>query len=456
MKDVFSESKGVTKVLIIGVFLCHILFITVLAYINQPWFTGDSERYLSLAYELIENGRYGLVESSGYQPELMRSIGYPTFLSLLILFSKSHIAIIISQALLYIISLIIGIRVCQLLFPKDEKTIQFLCIILLSYPFYAYSATHISPDLLCVFLLILMVKYLIKDWRKVKYLFLAGVLLGLSILVRPNYVLFPLFVLGTLFYFHRRDIHSFLKSSAFFIVGLLITVSPQIFHNSSHFNSYSYIPLVGKGISLYISSWEVHFNDKKMINYGMKDIFSPEMEEVGMKKQIAEINKLAKVPLNTNICNYRTYETNEAKFLVDKYATQYALTNIMNSPGKYIINTLKKSIRMWGSFSFPENIPFIVAIFFKMQLIILFFFFLWGVISTFINLHKTNLNFGHIISILLLIYMIITLSPLHIEARYSLPARFIFLIYSAKGIAEFFSYLKLFSKKKSNNSVSFL
>jgi len=160
-------------------------------------YTGDSNDYINFALQIINSE----IEVA---PE--RVPGYPLFLYLMFLFcgGNNPYIIIIVQHLLYAFTLYVIFRTGILLFNNIKLSLLIMLLYAID-PLYFIFSFRYSTENLSTFFSILSLYYFINlikyDHHRFKHIILGALFIGLTILSRPIYVLFPVVFSLILFFF---------------------------------------------------------------------------------------------------------------------------------------------------------------------------------------------------------------------------------------------------------------
>ena len=189
--------------------------------------TDDSTEYISIARTLLSDHRFAL--SPEAMPEVFRAPGYPFFLALLLLVFGSILAIPFVQILLAAGSAVLVALLGERYFSRGlgfSTAILFACEpIALSHVLIALSET------LFVFLFLLAIWFLTAKGASLRHIFFAGLLVGLSALVRPiGLYCLPIFIMWVLWQ-QRHLWRIALLSATVLTLGAALAVSPWMSRN---------------------------------------------------------------------------------------------------------------------------------------------------------------------------------------------------------------------------------
>lgn len=434
-EEMSSRVNKSNNVLFFFLILFHIPPLFLMIWKNNPWLTGDSNRYLALSEALRNNQGYGLDNIGGFEPEGVRMPGYPLFIAVCkIVGADSNFNIILLQAVLYCISVWLVWKITVKLFGQVSGFI-FLCLSSV-YPFVMYSVGQISPEISTVFLLSLAVYLVLEksNWR----IILATASLGVSAYFRPNLIFLSIFLFLSILIADRR---SWRKS--LLVVGTAILVaSPWVIRNYLVFERLTPITVIrGTGNSLMLAFWSSRVSQRSLINYGMKGEVDEELKQSGMIERISEINRQIGVPEETFFAALEPYPTNETKIKADKLLGEAALQNISENPLAFVKLMLLNSVRMWFSSNFPDAYPAGLKVILLIEGILVALLGLLGLLKALVNSISEN-NFLLVLVCGMLSYFIITLSWSHTEARYTISIRLFVIMFASYAIYEIYKLTK--------------
>jgi 4-amino-4-deoxy-L-arabinose transferase-like glycosyltransferase len=411
-------------VLVWTLFALHALVLLVLALNTKTWLTGDSKRYLALADALRHGHVYGLGSGAAFEPEAMRLPGYPLFvMACQALFHDSNASIILVQCLLFLISVWLVWRVA--LETLGQLTGLSFLVLSAVYPFVAYSACQISPEMPAVFLLALAFFLLLRRTRT--GFAGAGACLAAAVYFRPNLLLLgPALALVCVLADRRLY-----RKALLLVVCNALPVLPWAIHNEMTFGVFTPTSVVrGSGISLFMATWQSRVNVSSLIEYGMNGRASQELESSGMLEQVRAVNRQVGVPADTVFVNMDVYPDNEKRMKAERLFTQTALANMLDWPGTYLLSSTKNMLRMWFSAYLPASLssPARLGLMLLGLLVLLL-----GICGVVLALRHEQESSRLIVfaAVGALLYFTFTLCWLHTEARYTIPVRLFLLVFAA-------------------------
>lgn len=406
----------------------HLLPLTILIIKTVPWVTGDSNRYIALSDSFLRGEGFGLAQGIIYEPEGVRMPGYPLFILVCrFVAGGTNWGIVLIQAVLFLLSVWLIYQIANKVF--SELTGLAFLVLSAVYPFVAYSVGQISPELPVVFLVSLAF-FLLSD-PTIRRVALASLLIGLSAYFRPNLMLLNLAFALALVFMNR---HYYRK--ALLMIAIAIGVaSPWAVRNYLVFGKFTPMPIIrGTGNSLLLATWQSRISIPSLIEYGMNGNYTTEVKSSGMVDQISSLNRQLEVPENTVFVTIEAYPGNRTKLKADALFTETALANIKKYPVEYLRSCLINSLRMWFSAYFPERVPKVVRFGLLAEGMLIL---ITGLAGVFVALRESDerqrlllILFG-----MTFLYFSATLCWLHTEARYTIPARLLLLLFAARFVS---------------------
>ena len=403
-------------------FSIHFFVTLFFLYKNQPWLTGDSARYLNLSANLRNGIGFGLIRNNVFQSEGLRDIGYPLFIAICqsITFTETF-GVVIIQCLLFFASVVLIWKVTETTFGRVTAT----CFLMLSafYPFISYSASQISPETVTVFLISLST-YLLLTLNS-KNVFLAALCISLSAYFRANLIFLTVFIAFIFFVLLRQ-----VKYSLIIIFTAIIVATPNILRNYQVFGKLKPIPVhSATGHSLLVATWQTKISARSIIDYGTKGIISDEMKQTGIAEEIQTVNNQANALSETVVITPENYETNEIKIKANETCYNLAITNIRESPFLYLKSSFINFFRLWFTANFPDSINILLRILFLIQGLTILFLGIIGSILIVCQSGKKNLSV--VFALATMVYLSLTLCWLHTEARYTISARLLLVMFAS-------------------------
>jgi len=212
-----SKCDGRSRRYLIGVVLmAMVLRLTVFlagpAFDSQRAFTGDSNRYVELAENLLSCGAFGQfhgeargtiwspiyelqvergeapqLDSQAFQPEVMRTPGYPAFIAVFRLFHSPIAGVILAQCLLSCATVVLVYLTAMELFGATRLALIAAATMAIQ-PGDIVSPNVVMSETLYVLLLFGALLAIVRGLRRngsIRWMVGGGIILGLSTLVRP-------------------------------------------------------------------------------------------------------------------------------------------------------------------------------------------------------------------------------------------------------------------------------
>jgi len=224
-----KENKNFVFFILIVAFMVRLVYVFTLK--QNVLYFGDSEQWNQIVLNFL-SGK-GLIVDETTQASRMPL--YSLFLSsVYFIFGKVNLlAVRIIQSLISALTCVIVYFTAISVFRdnKDNKKIgKIAAIISVFYPFFIYYSGAILNETLFIFLISLVILFLTE-----KKFFIAGIILGLSILCKAETFLFFLFVIGTFFVTSPKKA---LKISLIITAMVVMVLSPWIARNYTKFNRF--------------------------------------------------------------------------------------------------------------------------------------------------------------------------------------------------------------------------
>ncbi|MCS7232072.1 MAG: glycosyltransferase family 39 protein [Elusimicrobiota bacterium] len=217
-------SKEIIIVSLIFIFGFSVRFLYV---INLPFsasFVGDSPSWEEPALNLLLKKNYGYTK----RPPL-----YPFILAIIYYFFGIHnvMAVKIFQSLLGGITCVIVYFIGKYTFSKFTGVIS--SVLLCFYPYLVYYTGVILSEVTLSFFISLLIFSLLIVYNhpKLHFIFLSGVILGMTALCKPVIFAFYPFVILWFLVNYSNSIKVFLKYSLIFSLGIIIIIFPWVMRN---------------------------------------------------------------------------------------------------------------------------------------------------------------------------------------------------------------------------------
>jgi len=407
--------------LVLIMLICAFLMSCVFIFLIKPYPGQDYGVYQRLGLNLSIGNGYSSDTVAPFRPVGWRTPLYPVFLAIIYkIFGLNNTVVFLFQGILYTLTTLFLFLIVKILF--SEKTAFLAGFLFALLPISAYWVGVLYTETLVTFLLVLVTFFMLK-YTKTKegiYFWLACILMGLCILDRPIYALYPLLVILCLAFFRFTLIQIILHLLIGSII-ILFTLSPWIIRN--YFVYKEFVPLtkgLGAGHQVYMATFEFR-NGWDNTQYGNDPLFLKQAQELRSKGYISE-----------------GYPEDTLSYInADKIFYQYAFKNIRSEPLRYFSGYFKRFIRLYvGMFNpaFNHLVIFLNIIFSSVILIL-----------SMVGIWLLRKDFNRIILILSpIIYVTFIHLPLLGISRYTVPVRPYMAIFVAIAVIKICGGLNLF------------
>jgi hypothetical protein len=258
----------------------------------------------------------------------------------------------------------------------------------------------------------------------------VGLMIGIATYFRPNLFLLSFVIAISCVMADRR----MYRKSLILIITALLAALPWTLRNYSTFGVVTPVSVIrGTGNSLFLATWQSKVSTRSLIEYGMRGGVTPELERSGMLAQIHSVNRQIGVSQDTVFVSLEAYKGNETKARADRLFTEAAWRNMKFWPGTYLFSSMKNMTRMWFSANLPERLPGLVR---GMLVGLGIAALVLGITGLTIELRRGARAHKVMVYSALgtFLYFTLTLCWLHTEARYTLSARMIMLVFASHAI----------------------
>lgn len=251
MASNFVSSRGVTRssevkhLLILFFLALAVRFIFVVFYQGLP---HDAIGYDMLARNLLAGNGFSWEPAPPYHPNLFRTPVYPVFLAIIYKLFGFH------DTIVYVVQALIGSATCSVVYLIARRYWDRRLALLASLlnATYLYAAYHVSVKLtetlftflMCCAIYIVVLGSQKQSWRLMA---VAGAVMGVAILCRPEALLFPLLLLPLFLVLHRFRA-PWLKMGMALVVSAFLIVLPWSIRN--YYVSGKTVALVSHGPGL--------------------------------------------------------------------------------------------------------------------------------------------------------------------------------------------------------------
>jgi 4-amino-4-deoxy-L-arabinose transferase-like glycosyltransferase len=391
------------------------IFLFVFQY-RQP-LDADSLEYDSVAWSFSQG--HGLMYEG--HPYITKPPAYILFVTIIYtIFGHTPYAVLLMQGIIYITVCITLYFVCIKLL--DEKTSRLSSILLATYFPLAYYTSGILTEIFITFIVEIVICLLMKKRNKIKMtnIFICGIFLGIAILCKPIFLLFPCIAMVYLI------IHKFEFKEVLLYLGILLSsmigiLSIWVLRNYIVFNEFILLSKNNMGSLLLRSAldqdhkyllWnDVHHWRQNNSGDPRKEIFS-----------IIEAKVEEEIRLDPNTSKDRLYIKETVKL-------------IRQEPLSYALGCLVRVVRFW--ISYPIRSGFLFRTFVMSYDVLLALIALTGFILSIKRWRELSIFW------LPIVYLTIMHLPMHVEARYSAPVKPYMLVFTALGMSQIFQWLQL-------------
>ncbi len=371
----------------------------------------DAEYYHTWAASLA-SGRGG-EEGTYFMSPL-----YPYLLSILYsLLTPSLKLVLIFQAIMGIILIYLTYKIGTILF---NRTTGLVCALLTAFyrPFIYYEGVLLTATLILLLnavILLILLKQSRRGWVDI----IAGILLGLSALARPNILLFALMLIAVFLIIpSKRDF----RRAVFIVLGLAIVLIPTSYRNFRAGGEWV-LTTAGAGMNFFAGNnpdaegiyWEAPFITSA----------EPWYENEDFRREAS---------LHTG----RNLTINESSH----YWLGQGLAYITDQPLHYMQLLLKKLFLFFHSTEIPNNLSIYAAIQFSNLLLYIPFTFAFiapiGFVSWVLNWRESKMFIPNVYGIAYLASTLIFFAA----SEYRLPVLLVLLPLFSAGIVQFIRYLR--------------
>ncbi len=320
--NIFYNSAVANKKLVI----LAIIVIALIVRIPIVYFFGDNNlqnEWLTIVNNLFDHGKFSFRSFDGYYvPNMYMPPLYAWFLfvpKILNLSIENYIGLILyTQAILSALSSAIFYIISINFFSK--KLSLFLTTIFCFFPSYLYACGQISSISLYLFLLLIFIYLFLKitNLPNLKFCFYLGIISGLLMLLRGEFILLFFLSLIYLFLFYKN---MNIRNILFILLISYLVMSPYLYRNITELNTFSITKSMGFNL------WKGN-NPNSNVEGDLKRVIN----EHGPANFTGELKDKI-----DNVVVDKRYDIN-----IDNLFLNEALNNIKNQPERYFLLYLKK------------------------------------------------------------------------------------------------------------------
>lgn len=199
--------------------------------------TGDSRGYVLLAENIYQHAAFSFSKEPPFIPDSFRAPGYPAFLAGLYALLQNWLAVLVAQALLTSIA---PVLLYLLLRPYHERAAWIGSLLYVFEPVRLFASSTLLSDALfvCLFLASALCVVRAGAYRSFMWAAAAGLLIGISILVRPIAQFLPLLLLLYL-WLAQVPLRRLAALAAVSLLACAVVVLPWMARNHNLFGSWS-------------------------------------------------------------------------------------------------------------------------------------------------------------------------------------------------------------------------
>ena len=328
-----------------------------------------------------------------YVPVAVFPPGYTLFMAgIYSVFGRSHAAVVIANGVVLLAALGLVFVLIQRALGRSLAA-TFAVLAVGTYPFFAYWSAMVMNDVLHVALVLGWAVAWFHPQRSARRIVVAGMLLGAAILVRPYTLLLPVALGAYAMIYSRASI----RQIAMLALLAWIPMGAWVARNYAHFGT-PMVTSMGPGLTLWISSQEY------MDSYEL-----PTDTELWQRLDAMGIRNV------------------HARGTSDQL-TEIALQRISDRPLQFMFSTVLGLPRLWLSqgYGTPLGVRILLGVY---GWTLLGLTIVGGVIAW----RRRNSILRE--SVVVVLYYTLVFAPMHIEGRYTLPARPFALLLAGLGAA---------------------
>ncbi len=271
--DFFKSPIGILLLIGFVVRICLFFMYMPGNHLDEVVFS-DAKGYQALAVNFLKTFSYNIPHSD---LDTIRPPLYPLFLSICYFIFGIHVGVpILIQQVIVLVSVFILYKIGTILFSKKIGMIA--AIILCFEPDHIFYSFELMTDTLFVFIFLLSVYLFIKflKTKKLNYLIISSLLLGLSVLDRPISIFIPIvfiFILGLNTYLKKGKWMGFAKYSAIILSLFLIVLAPWLIRNKECYDSYGISSITGHNLLDYNVAYTIKTNSDKPADEIIEDLY---------------------------------------------------------------------------------------------------------------------------------------------------------------------------------------
>lgn len=427
-----------------------------IAYQRPDWGTEwtDQAGYKRLGEVLANTGMFTRYpEAATFVPEVIRTPGYPAFVAVVYLVAGAgnHLAVAMAQALVFA-------GLCVLVFfltrrAAGERAAAMAALLTALFSPFPYFGALVVTELWTAFVATAAMVVCMRAVQRsrVADFAMAGVLFGVTTLVRPAFVLLPFFLaVGVPLLVREARTRRALGGWAVLALASALTLAPWFAYNYAYVGRVTLSPAGGVGRGLWEGSWQGRWPGRVQARLTQLADESPSRDalDLGVNTVAAETG-LPVEPMREYVHEWRDIhdiwdsptdpvERVRARIVADGVYLQAAVAHMRDDPVGHVIRRLTTgTFVLWATetpirYSQVNQTPvLVIRAIWAMQVLLL------GVAAFgAVRLARSGRWIETVVLVLPLVYVTGVHLPLLCEARQSLPVKPVVLALASIGIME--------------------
>lgn len=427
-----------------------------IAYQRPDWGTEwtDQAGYKRLGEVLANTGMFTRYpEAATFVPEVIRTPGYPAFVAVVYLVAGAgnHLAVAMAQALVFA-------GLCVLVFfltrrAAGERAAAMAALLTALFSPFPYFGALVVTELWTAFVATAAMVVCMRAVQRsrVADFAMAGVLFGVTTLVRPAFVLLPFFLaVGVPLLVREARTRRALGGWAVLALASALTLAPWFAYNYAYVGRVTLSPAGGVGRGLWEGSWQGRWPGRVQARLTRLADESPSRDalDLGVNTVAAETG-LPVEPMREYVHEWRDIhdiwdsptdpvERVRARIVADGVYLQAAVAHMRDDPVGHVIRRLTTgTFVLWATetpirYSQVNQTPvLVIRAIWAMQVLLL------GVAAFgAVRLARSGRWIETVVLVLPLVYVTGVHLPLLCEARQSLPVKPVVLALASIGIME--------------------
>lgn len=441
--------------LVCAIAVCHALFF--IWYQQPDWATqwSDQDGYRRLGQVLAATGKFTrFPDAPQFVPEVIRTPVYPLFVSLVYrLFGQQQIAIALAQTLLFAVICLIAYDVARRV--SGDHIVALLAALLVAlFPPIPYFVPLVMTEVWTTLLFtasMWMALRALASTRLLPFVWL-GVLLAVTTLSRPVFVLFPFALAGIgVVVLPAAHVRTRPTASAWaaMLAAFAVTMLPWFTYNYVTLGRFTLSPAGGIGRGLWEGSWQAMWSGR--LQNELTHLADDIADRAELDRRVAAVAAREHLPAGPMLEYVHQWEDIRriwtepvdpheravARVTADEEYRRVALDNLRHDPPGHLIKRLARGVFiLWAGeipirYSDINRVPTIVVrALWALQALVLVVA-LWGVAT----LARTGRAAAACLLGAPIVYITAVHFPLLTEARQSLPAQPVLLVLAAIAVA---------------------